>query len=172
MDIVGAEYERPQFPVCSLKKITSLDLEHGVLVGDRNKLNVVVTLSVTDNSFEELANVLKNTIESSGPVHRVAMWSKGTFEATYESFEIGGPDFFQNYYKFKVSQAKSSTSKTWLPCQPSPCALATSFDTQAWNPTQSSYYRACSDRSYWQYSCRSGLSSQHFWGLWGYLQLH
>ena len=72
MDVVRAQNKAPQLIVCSLEKVTSLCLEHRILVGDRNKLKIVLAFAITNNSLKELANVLNSTLESPGPVHRVA----------------------------------------------------------------------------------------------------
>ena len=48
MDVVGDEYLGPKLQLASLDEVTSLVLEHGVVVGDRNQLVITETFGVCD----------------------------------------------------------------------------------------------------------------------------
>ena len=56
--VIFAQDKCPEFHVCSLKKVTGLSLEHGVIVGDSNELEIILTLAITNEGFEKLANAL------------------------------------------------------------------------------------------------------------------
>jgi hypothetical protein len=55
MHVVRAENEGPEFFIGSLKEITSLRLEHGVLVADGNQLQIVLSLAITNKRFEDVS---------------------------------------------------------------------------------------------------------------------
>ena len=48
MHVVGTQNKAPQLWVSYLEEITSLGLEHGVLIGNIDELQVILTLSIGD----------------------------------------------------------------------------------------------------------------------------